>query len=584
MSRIIQTERLGDMVKELNDYLDARNELPKTYLAWPLFGSGLENLGENGKPISRPIPEIKSNEILMRIDACGLCYTDVKAVRLGPQHPRFIGKDLSKNPVVPGHELTMTVVKVGDDLSNLYHIGERYTMQPNLWINGKSKPFCFEYDGGLRQYTVIGMEIMHGDEGNYLIPINGNVTYASSALAEPWSCVEAAYRMIYRQTINTDGVVWFYGSENSRSGYHINAIWGNPKHVLITDLPNDLEETITRHYQAKGALVEKCSFETVSQRDIKIDDILIFDGTAAMINFASEKLNTNGLLAIYSRKPLDGTIKIDMGKLHYDMIAYIGAYSLTIDDAFSKIPIRTELSPNGHCWMLGAGGPLGRMHLQRALEIEKSPKTILATNRGLKRLSALWDDFADLARKRNIQLDAISPTQHQEQYEKYIHEIMQAGGFQDIVVMAAKAEIVTDSIPYLSQNGVLNLFAGINRGITANVDPWLICGPKQIRLVGHSGSNLNDQIHTVKKTVEGTLQPELSVAAVGGLNQLIDGLQAMIDEKYTGKIIIFPHVINFPLTALREFQIRDPKVYEALIDFKFWGVEAEKIFLKNHLR
>ncbi len=571
------------MTGKLTNYLQANTKLPENYLAWPLFGAGLNNLGKNGKPIPRPMPDIKSDQLLMRIDACGLCYTDVKAMKLGPQHPRFIGKDLGKNPVVPGHELTMTVVKVGNNLTNQYHIGERYTMQPNLWINGKSMPFCFEYDGGLRQYTIIGNEILHGDEGNYLIPINDDVAYASSALAEPWSCVDAAYSMVYRQSINTSGVVWFCGSAHTRSGYRINKVWGKPDLVLLSDLPEDIEKTITSYYRAQGAKIVKTSYQSVMEKGIKIDDILVLDGNAAMIDAVSEKLNKNGLLAIFSSKTMDGMIKVDMGKLHYDMIAYIGASSLCIDDAYQNPPIRTELLPGGHCWILGAGGPLGRMHLQRALELESCPNSILATNRGLERLMSVREDFSTLAYKKNIPLETISPTQHLEQYEQYMSKVMEAGGFDDIVVMAAKAEIVAESVPYLAQNGVLNLFAGINRGITADIDPWLICGPQQIRLVGHSGSNLADQKHTVDRILSKKLQPELSVAAVGGLNQLIDGLQAMLDNTYTGKIVIYPHVIDFPLTAMQEFQSRDPEVYAELTDHKFWNVNAEKKFLENHL-
>lgn len=559
------------------------SDIPENYLAWPLFGAGLNSLGKDGKPIARTMPIIKTDELLMRIDACSLCYTDVKAVKLGPQHPRFIEKDLAKNPVVPGHELTMTVVKVGNALADQYHVGERYTMQPNLWINGKSMPFCFEYDGGLRQYTLIGDEILHGDEGNYLIHITNDVTYASSALAEPWSCVDAAYIMEYRQSINIGGVVWFCGSKLTRAGYHINKVWGKPSQVLISDLPDDLEQSLTGYYQTQGIQVDKATYPSIMEKDIKIDDILVLDGNTATIDAVSEKLNKNGLLAIFSDKPLDGMIKVDMGKLHYDMIAYIGASSLLIDDAYQNPPIRAELLPNGHCWMLGAGGPLGRMHLQRALEMDNCPGSILATNRGLERLMSVREDFSTLAYKKNISLETISPTQHLEQYEQYIHKVMEAGGFDDIVIMAAKAEIVAESVLYLAQNGVLNLFAGINRGITADIDPWLICGPRQIRLVGHSGSNLADQKHTVDRILSKKLQPELSVAAVGGLNQLIDGLQAMLDNTYTGKIIIYPHVIDFPLTAMQEFQSRDPEVYAELTNHKFWNVDAEKKFLENHL-
>ena len=571
------------MTEKFDKYFKAKADLPDNYLAWPLYGAGLEKVGKTGKPVPRPMPEIRSNEILMRIDACGLCYSDVKAVTLGPSHPRFAGKDLEKEPVVPGHELTMTVVRVGEELSADYHVGERYTMQPNLWINGKSMPFCFAYDGGLRQYTVIGEEILNGDEGNYLIPIDDKITYAASSLAEPWSCVEAAYRMTYRNEINTGGVVWFCGSESSRRGYTIDKIWGNPERVFLSGVPNDLEDLIIQHYRTKGVRVEKVPYQSVIEQDIKVDDILILDGDISRIDAVSEKLNKNGLLVMLNAAPLEGRIKIDMGKLHYDMIAYIGTQSLSIDDAYRSPAVRTELFAGGHCWILGGGGPLGRMHLQRALEMADGPKKILTTNRGLQRLNAVEEDFGGLARKKDVALETISPSEHAQRYNQYLRKAMGEGGFQDIAVMAANAAVVEDAVQYLSKNGVLNLFAGIKHGVTIDVDPWLICGPRQVRLVGHSGSNLDDQIHTVKKTLDGSLKPELSVAAVGGMDQLVAGLQAMIDKKYAGKIIIYPHVPEFPLTGLQEFKTADPEVFESLTDSKFWCAEAEKAFLEKHL-
>lgn len=571
------------MWKKVECYFNTNNKLPETYLAWPLFGSGVENLGKQGKPVLRKIPDNNENELLMRIDACGLCYTDAKAVLLGSNHPRFIGRDLSKNPVVPGHELTMTVVKVGANLSDRYHIGERYTMQPNIWVNGKSMPFCFEYDGGLRQYAVIGKEIISGDEGNYLIPIEGDISYAASALAEPWSCVEASYRMNYRNSFSSNGTVWFCGCDNSRKEYNLKKIWGKPKQVIASDIPSDLKARLSRFCADNGIQLGIYSFQEVVNKEIKIDDILILDGNASMIDAASKKLNKKGILAILNNKPLNEPIKIDLGKLHYDMITYIGTTSLNIDDAFQSIPIRTELQSKGNCWILGAGGPLGRMHLQRTLEMDRHPKTILATNRGLNRLQTIDDDFSDLSNKKNIAFGAISPTHQNEHYEEYLYNIMQLGGFHDIIVMAANAETVSGAIPYLSQHGVLNLFAGINRGITADVNAWSIYGPKQIRLIGHSGSNLFDQVQTVGKILNGKLRPELAVAAVCGMNQVPDGLQAMIEQKYPGKIVVYPYVIDFPLTALNNFRSQDAEVYNALSNSKFWNFEAEKLFLENHL-
>ncbi|MBN1264989.1 MAG: alcohol dehydrogenase catalytic domain-containing protein, partial [Anaerolineales bacterium] len=149
----------------IEDYERGNRALPQTHLTWPLYGAGLDKLGQNGKPVERPLPAITDDEMLMRIDACSLCYTDLKQIRLGSSHPRLLGRDLAADPVVPGHEVSLTVVTVGKNLTGEYHVGDRFTLQPDLWLNGKSIPFCFSLDGGYRQYTRVGHEILNADAG-----------------------------------------------------------------------------------------------------------------------------------------------------------------------------------------------------------------------------------------------------------------------------------------------------------------------------------------------------------------------------------------------------------------------------------
>ena len=85
---------------------------------WPLYGAGLENLGKNGKMIEKPVPEYGPDELLVRHDACGLCFSDIKVIRLGQEHPR-IYRDMKDDPIVLGHEVSMTVVGL-----SLIHISE----------------------------------------------------------------------------------------------------------------------------------------------------------------------------------------------------------------------------------------------------------------------------------------------------------------------------------------------------------------------------------------------------------------------------------------------------------------------------
>ena len=87
--------------------------LPTTHLRWNLYGAGLGNLGRNGKPERLPLPQPAPNEILVRINAVGICFSDLKILRLGEAHPK-IDRDLRTHPAEMGHENCCTVVQVGE--------------------------------------------------------------------------------------------------------------------------------------------------------------------------------------------------------------------------------------------------------------------------------------------------------------------------------------------------------------------------------------------------------------------------------------------------------------------------------------
>ncbi|GBC97188.1 hypothetical protein HRbin16_03008 [bacterium HR16] len=91
---------------KLTRYRNAQHPIPQKMLRWHLYGAGLENLGKNGQPEEVPVPEPGDDELLVRIDALGLCLSDTKVVSLGEKHPRLVGRDLQKEPVVLGHEVS----------------------------------------------------------------------------------------------------------------------------------------------------------------------------------------------------------------------------------------------------------------------------------------------------------------------------------------------------------------------------------------------------------------------------------------------------------------------------------------------
>ena len=48
---------------------------PDKSWGWNLYGAGLESLGKDGQMIDIGIPEYGPNELLVRHDACGICFS-----------------------------------------------------------------------------------------------------------------------------------------------------------------------------------------------------------------------------------------------------------------------------------------------------------------------------------------------------------------------------------------------------------------------------------------------------------------------------------------------------------------------------
>ena len=77
--------------------------------------------------VEKPVPEPKSAEVLVRIDAVAVCATDLEIISHGV--PAKIGGGLPFNKnFTPGHEYMGTVVKLGPAVDE-YRLGDRVTVE-----------------------------------------------------------------------------------------------------------------------------------------------------------------------------------------------------------------------------------------------------------------------------------------------------------------------------------------------------------------------------------------------------------------------------------------------------------------------
>jgi threonine dehydrogenase-like Zn-dependent dehydrogenase len=568
---------------KFEEYIEPQGILPENNLTWPLYGAGIDHLGFDGKPVPQDTPGYGPDELLIRHDAVGLCYTDVKEITFGDQHPRLIGRDLASKPIIPGHEAAMTVVGVGKNLHGQYKVGDRVVIQPDVWYKGKSIPYSFGMDGAFRQYAVIGKAILNGDEGNYLIPLPSNLSYAGAALTEPWACVEAAYRVKYRTKLKPGGSVLIVGNKVSRNGYTVEKIIEKntpPSIIVIADIPKDLEQLLKRISAKLHIILAIENKDTVFNGQDEYDDIIILDGDADEVDAAANKLAKGGILAILREKEMSKNIQLDIGRIHYDNILYVGATGRSIDEAYTKNPAQSELKSEGRVLILGAGGPMGRMHLQRAIESSIKLSRLIATDIDDKRVNDLKETFLHLAKRNDKKLHIANILNNEDQELKYFEEILNENGFDDIEVMVTNLAVISGACSQLAHKGIMNIFAGVKRGTTITVDGWLFYGPSQLRIIGHSGSKLDDQKTIIERFQKNELEPHRSMAALCGFNQIPDGIRAMKDALFPGKIVVYPMVRDFPLTGLSDLKNTLPEVYEKLENGRNWTNEAERTFIE----
>jgi threonine dehydrogenase-like Zn-dependent dehydrogenase len=558
--------------------------IPDTMLVWPLYGAGIENLGHDGQPERWPVPRPSASEILVRPDAVGLCYSDVKIIRLGGDHPRLYGRNLKNSPIVQGHEVALTVVEVGAAWRDRFHPGQRLALQADVYYGGRNLPVGYMFYGGLAQYILLGPEILAGDEGCYAIPVDDDMGYAEVALTEPWACVEAAYVPRRRTCLEPGGVLWIVGRPGLTTPYRLGDAFAcdYPRKVVLTDVPDSLlpdlhvPEIVVRDGLSPAEYAALAKAETAEG----FDDVIVLDPTAEVLDGISRVSKIGGTITLAGQHPLERPVGVDVGRVHYDYVAYLGTRSPDLATAFGAERNRSELRPGGVAWVIGGGGPMGRMHVQRMIEMPGGPRRIVVAETNVLRGPELLTSFAEMARVRGKELTVLNPNRiSPDQFDAALRAAHGGRGFDDIVVVVANVPAIESAMPYLAPDGMLVIFGGLARGTMAALDlSNVYLGSAQV--TGSAGSTIQDQAAVIEKVAAGHLSTAGAVAAIGGINAARDGIQGLIDRRFPGKMVIFPQVTSFPLTALSDLKSAAPSVFAKLAPDGTWTREAELEFLR----
>ncbi len=383
--------------------------------------------------------------------------------------------------------------------------------------------------------------------------------------------------------------MWILGHNDDATAYQFSKGLDAPATIVLSDVPASVKARVELEASARSVTVIERNGLAVADypqlraltNSVGFDDIVMLDPrSATAVSEVAKLIARRGTFNMVGRNPLDGLVQIDVGRIHYDYTAYLGNPGPDIAASYGEAHNRADLQPNGVAVFVGAGGPMGQMHVQRAIELSNGPRRIIATDLNAARLATLGESFSSLAEATGKELILINPSESKESLRDFVLRHTDGRGADDVIVSVPVASVMAEAATLMNPDGMLVFFAGVPNGTLAPLDMNLIY-LHNAQYTGTSGSRVSDQALVIDKSLAHQLSPNRSVAAIGGLEAATDGMEAMMAGRYAGKIVIFPQLSGLPLIGLSELKDKYPDIAEALGPGDVWTAEAERRLIEK---
>lgn len=284
-----------------------------------------------------PVPEPGPGRVLVKVNACGICHTDLHQVE--GELP------LHKSPVIPGHQIVGTVMKTGSGVTKVA-VGDRVGM---AWLHdtcGKCahcregrENLCagarftgYDVDGGYAEYTTV--------HENFAYPVPDGFPDMAAA---PLLCAGIiGYRSLKLCNIRKGGTLGLYGfGASAHVAIQVARYW----HCRIFVFSRG-----EQHRELALKLGAEWAGTIDQEPPAKIQSSIIFAPAGSMVPRAMEHLDKGGTLAtagIYMT-PIP-EIVYDTQLYHEKVLRSVA--NSTRQDGIellrlaAEIPIRTEVTP-----------------------------------------------------------------------------------------------------------------------------------------------------------------------------------------------------------------------------------------------
>ena len=326
------------------------------------------------------LPEIKDDEILVKVVSDSVCMSTYKCAILGTKHKR-VHEDVADHPAIMGHEMAGDIVKVGAKHQDKFKPGMKFTLQPALNYKGTmwSPGYSYEFFGGDTTYCIIPAEVM---ELGCLLEYKGKAYYEAS-LAEPMSCSIGAFNANYHTKMGV-----YTHEMGIKEGGKLAILAGagpmglgaltyalhrdvRPGIIVVTDITQerlDRAEHLFPVEEAKADGIELHFVNTGNMEDpaaelIKItggtgfDDVFCYAPVAQVVELSSAVLGRDGCLNFFAG-PTDNkfSAKMNFYDVHYNSTHVMGTTGGNTDDMIESLRLTAENRINPAVMVTHIGG------------------------------------------------------------------------------------------------------------------------------------------------------------------------------------------------------------------------------------
>lgn len=317
------------------------------------------------------LPQIKDDEILVKVMSDSICMSTYKLVKQGKKHKRA-PQNIDTNPIITGHEFSGDIVEVGAKWKDQFKPGQKFALQPALNYKGSldSPGYSYEFCGGDTTYCIIPHEVM---ELGCLLNYDGE-SYFEASLGEPMSCIIGGYHANYHTNKQN-----YNHAMGTKAGGDILIMGGcgpmglgavsyglytenKPRKIVVTEVSDDrinrAKEVISpEEAAAKGielvyvntAAMENPVEELMAMTDGKgYDDVFVYVPVKEVAEMGDKLLAFDGCLNFFAG-PTDNQFKAEMNlyNVHYTSTHIIGTTGGNTDDLIEAIDLaaKKEIMP-----------------------------------------------------------------------------------------------------------------------------------------------------------------------------------------------------------------------------------------------